>query len=103
MDNGAERPKEFTHIDYSQIPEHMMKGMEGYIEYGWELGGFMYSILTNDLRGTVKRADIVNRNELLEWIDFCLGELPSKSWGSPEAVAYWTQFRRRHHEIKKEI
>jgi len=103
MDKGddGKRPKEFAHVDYSQIPQHMREGMEGYLEYGWELGGFLYSILTNDLRGTVKRADINNRFKLLEWIDFCLGELPGKSWGSPEAVSYWTRFREDHHKSKR--
>lgn len=90
--------KEFTHIDYSQIPEHMIEGLEGYLEYGWEPGGFLYSILTNDLRGAVKRADIKNRFILLTWVDFCLGELPGKSWGSPEAVAYWMRFREEYHK-----
>ncbi len=92
--------KEFTHVDYSQLPEHMREGMEGYLEYGWELGGFLYSILTNDLRGTVKRADVHNRYHLLDWIDFCLEHLPGKSWGSPEAVAYWMKFRQELHKGK---
>ena len=89
--------KEFSYINYDELPEHMRKGMEGYIEYGWEMGGFMYSVLTNDLRGAVKRADIHNRFVLLGWIDFCLGELPGNSWGSPEKVAAWMKFRHRHH------
>lgn len=99
--NEGKRPKEFTHVNYQLIPEHMRENMEGYLEYGWELGGFLYSILTNDLRGTVKRADVSNRYHLLGWIDFCLGELPGQSWGSPEAVAYWMRFREDHHGKKK--
>lgn len=92
-----EDDKQFPHIDYSELPEHMRKSMEGYIEYGHEIGGFMFSILTNDLRGAVKRADIHNRFVLLAWIDFCLGELPSNSWGSVERVTAWMKSRKEHH------
>jgi DNA-binding CsgD family transcriptional regulator len=94
----GKKPKEFTHVNYNLIPDHMRERLEGYLEYGWELGGFLYSILTNDLRGAVKRADVHNRYHFLDWIDFCLGELPGKSWGSPEAVAYWMKFREDHHK-----
>ncbi len=98
LERREKKPKEFGHVDYSQIPEHMREGLEGYIEYGWELGGFLYSVLTNDLLRTVKTADIHNRFKLLQWVDFCLEFLPGKSWGSPEAVAYWTKFREEHHQ-----
>jgi len=97
MENSNKK-KEFTHVDYSPLPPHMREGMEGYLEYGWEPGGFLYSILTNDLRGTVKRADPINQLILLEWIDFCLEHLPGKSWGSPEAVSYWMRFRQKLHK-----
>jgi len=92
--NGGKRPKEFGHVDYIQVPGHMRENLEGFLEHGWELGGFLYSVLTNDLRGAVKRADGKNRLVLLEWVDFCNSELPGKCWGSPEAVAYWMRFRQ---------
>lgn len=98
MNEKKKRPREFSHIDVSQLPEHCRASMIGYLEYGFELGGFMYSILTNDLRGAVKRADTVNRFQLLPWIDFCLGELPGNSWGSPQHVSAWMKFRQDHHK-----
>lgn len=96
--NSGEIPKEFEFVDYSQIPEHMREGLEGYLEFGWELGGFLYCVLTNDLGGALTRADSVNRALLLDWIYFCQKELPGRSWGSPEAVSAWTRFRRDHHK-----
>jgi len=95
--SGGELQKEFEYIDYEQLPPHMKQGMRDYLEEGIPVGGFLHSVLTNDLRGTVKRADTNNRFQLLPWIDFCLGELPGDSWGSSEKVAYWMKFRQKLH------
>jgi hypothetical protein len=37
----------------------------------------------------VGRADHYNRGALAAWVDWCFWCLPSRAWGSREAVAKW--------------
>lgn len=92
----------FGHIDYSKLPEYMRRGMKLYLEYGEELGGFLKAVLANDLHFAVKRADGTNRFNLLTYIDFFLGQLPDRSWGSYENVYYWMLSRKAHHAKEEE-
>lgn len=76
-------------IDYSPLPEHMRGAMERYLENRIEPGGFLTSVLANDLKGAVKRADHINRHRLLEYIDWLLEFGPCGSWGSIGNVRNW--------------
>lgn len=79
------------------LPEHMRDGMKLYLEERIEPGGFMYAVLTNDLREAVSRADATNLRYLTNIVSYCYNEIPSVCWGSVERVNRWL-----HPEEKEE-
>ena len=79
----------YENADWSNIPRHMVGDMKRYIEDGMCPGGFLTSVLENDLRGSVSRADDVNRYHLLDFVQFLYSYAPSPCWGSPEIVSAW--------------
>lgn len=77
------------------LPEHMRRGMELYINEGVEPGSFMMSVLCNDLKEAVGRADHINMRYLTNIVSFCYNDLPHQAWGSPEKVKKWmSQFNK---------
>ena len=77
-------------IDYSKCPaQHMASGMKRYIEQGISPGSFMESVLCNDLKGAVMRADSINVNLLKEWLWWLMEFAPAECWGSPMAFETW--------------
>ena len=92
----------FKKVNYNEIPEYMRRGMKLYLEYGEQPGGFLTAVLANDLHFAVKKADVNNRFHLLQYIDFFLGELPDRAWGSYENVYYWMIHRKAYHAQEKD-
>lgn len=76
-------------IDYSILPDHMRDGARMYIEDGIEPGGFLFSVLANDFKGAVGRADRINRNCLFAWAEWVYNEVPHQAQGSEEKVLLW--------------
>ena len=73
------------------LPEHMIEGMNLYLEHGVKPGSFMTAILCNDLREAVGRADHINIKYITNIVAHCYNYIPSHSWGSPEAVQAWVE------------
>jgi len=96
----ADKKRQFHNVDYSQIPEHMRRGMMLYLEFGEFPGGFLLSVLARDLHFAAKRADVTNRYCFLTWIDFLLSEIPANAWGSYENVYRWMIHRKAYHDNK---
>lgn len=71
------------------VPDHMQGAMDRYISYGIPPGSFLESVLSNDLRGAVTRADNINRHRLAEIVQFLQWAAPMACWGSVEAVNGW--------------
>lgn len=71
------------------LPEHMQGAMKRYLENGIEPGGFLYAILTNDLKGAVTRADHINIKLIPEIVSYCVSEIPASAWGSVAKVEGW--------------
>jgi hypothetical protein len=80
------------------IPETTIETIDNYVKYGYEPGGFIMAVLTNDLIGAVTKADTFNLAVLK---DICLHiywEIPSNAWGSIEKVEnYMKQVRERNN------
>jgi hypothetical protein len=75
--------------EWAEIPHHMRNTAELYLLHGVRPGSFLEAVLENDLAGAVGRADHYNRGALAAWVDWCFWCLPSRAWGSREAVAKW--------------
>lgn len=71
------------------IPSHMRSGLANWIELGIEPGSFLLSVLKNDLRAAVLKADSVNLDCLKNYIIFLDNYAPSDCYGSPEKVQKW--------------
>jgi hypothetical protein len=80
--------KEYTYGDRS-IPEHMREGVENYLLHGIEPGGFMRSVICNDLMGAANKADHVNRQELGHIARWIVLEFPPGSFGSVNRYQDW--------------
>lgn len=76
--------------DYSLVPvPAMAASIEGYIERGEPVGGYLRSLLSHDMMGTVCGADADNYAHLRQWVQFVHFELPSRSHGDAAAVLAW--------------
>jgi len=73
----------------TKIPAHMHGGIQRYMTHGISPGGFLYAVLSNDLKGAFCKADDVNRCWLQQWIEYVILDLPALAQGSQERVQTW--------------
>jgi hypothetical protein len=78
-------------MNYDMIPEHCRASMKAYIERGVPLGGFLSSIVANDLVLAAQQADQHNIYRLKDYALFLHGEAPSEAWGSAKAYQSWVK------------
>ena len=67
--------------------------LELYLMRGYEPGGFLTSVLANDLYLAVGRADHWNKDRLPEIVNEILFRMPGDSYGSYAAVKDWCRDR----------
>jgi hypothetical protein len=81
------------------------ESLENYLMYGFEPGGFLTSVLANDLRLAVGRADHWNQDNLARIVKEVTFKMPAFSIGSYAAVKEWCKDkdgRRSHYAAQKE-
>ena len=71
------------------IPEYMQDGMRQYVLNHIQPGGFLTSVLENNLIGAVKNADHINEHRIVDYVDLVYNYVSSAAWGSPEKVQKW--------------
>ncbi len=84
-------------LEWHKAHEYSFKLMEretmvminDYVLKGWDPGGFLTAVLTNDLNGAFGRADIVNLRAMFSIVSYIHNFAPAGCHGSPEAVHYW--------------
>ena len=74
---------------YEGVPEHTRGALLRYRDKGYEPGGFLVSVLTNDLFGAVSRADMHNLPAIKDICSWVYMRMPSPAWGSREAMEEW--------------
>jgi hypothetical protein len=67
----------------------MHRGITDWIVQGIPGGGFLMSIIRNDLKGAVSRADNINLPKIANFVQFFTGHAPSICWGSEENADSW--------------
>ena len=72
--------------------------IDDYVSDGLPPGGFVTSVLENDLMGAFGRADTQNRRDLYEICNYVYNEIPANSHGSPEKVSAWL---KDHQEVQR--
>ena len=84
--------KEITNqLTKNGIPEHLHGGLVRYVVHRIPPGHFMTALLSNDLLGTINRADDLNVSLIKSWLMVLYNceEIPSGCWGSKDRVEDW--------------
>lgn len=81
----------YNHENYTKVPPLTLKSIDRYARERIPPGGFLRAVLKNDLRMAVAKADNRNRKALWDIVRYCMNEIPSKCWGSPEVVKEWME------------
>ncbi len=71
------------------VPGHLHAGLIAYIIDHVRPGGFLQSVISNDLQGAVQRGGSVSFSYLRKIVDFMNMEAPSSCWGSVEKMESW--------------
>ncbi len=66
--------------------EDLVDSLERYLNAGIPEGGFMTSVLANDLSGAFGRADALNTLRLRKIVQYIYNYFPSSKWGSYEKI-----------------
>lgn len=72
-----------------RIPQHMVEGLDIYINHRIKQGSFLHAVLCNNLKEACLCADNKNLANLPAYINFLYNYAPINCWGSPEKVAAW--------------
>jgi len=79
-------------LDRREVPEHLHDGLIRYLVAGiLSPDSFLHAVLSNDLVGTVRKADAVSRAGLFHLLIFLVNDTPPDAWGSPDKVAEWVE------------
>lgn len=81
--------KTFDWDYFSPVPEHTRGSLERYFLYGIEPGGFLQSVLCNDLVSAVARADHINKQAISGIVEWIANNAPDGSWGHEEYYKEW--------------
>lgn len=71
------------------VPPEIMRSLMLYLTAGIKPGGFLTSVLCNDLAMSVLKASEENLAALPVIVAYCYQEIPSAAWGSPDRVRTW--------------
>lgn len=74
---------------YDVISPDIIETLLNYAYRGVPTGGFLYAVLSNDLRESIARADAHNSLILRPIVTFIYMQLPAPCWGSWEKVDAW--------------
>lgn len=75
--------------DFNTGNNWLDESLENYLMYGYEPGGFLTSVLANDLSMAVVRADAWNRGNLHHIVNEVFHKMPSWAYGSYQRVKEW--------------
>ena len=75
--------------DYDKIPLATVASLNQYTDHHIAPGGFLSSVLANNLVDSFAKADDANRAALWEIAGYCHWELPSQCWGDEAKVRAW--------------
>ena len=71
------------------ITDRMLDCIRDYVEKGFTPGGFLTSVICNDLCSSVFRSDDENLHNLPAFVAYFANETPGTCWGSYEKMQQW--------------
>lgn len=72
-----------------KIPIHLQPGLQRYIRFGTQTGGFLRACLENNEKLARVRAVGAARLAIPDIFEFLENRVPAECWGSPEKVEAW--------------
>lgn len=89
--NAADYPPDHMPDLWEKVPVHLRDGLRAYLVEGRSPGGFLRSLLENDLSMAVSRSryDMSSRACLYDICLYVYNCAPAPSWGSPAKVVEW--------------
>ena len=95
----------FQRLDFSgyKMTEQSKESLYNYFVHGFEPGGFMTAVLSNDLYGAVGRADFVNIDLIGEYARWIESRAPYGSYGDRETVKGWLRKNEYFERFQKEL
>lgn len=73
----------------TSIPNNLHYGLANYIAEQYQPGGFLTSVLENDLVQAVSNGDEDSQDALVKLVKWLYQFAPGDCWGSPEKVRQW--------------
>lgn len=86
--------------DWTSITQECQESLYNYLVYGFEPGGFLTGVLTNDLYRATLSADFENRKRILHYVRLMRDYFPAECFGSPGKMSRW---RRRNNASRERI
>jgi len=80
-------------VEWTHIPELTAHALEHYVLTGAPVGGFLTSVLENNLFAAVSNADKDNTVALPQLVKYIYNRCPGGCWGSPGHVQVWQEHR----------
>ena len=73
------------------VPQNVKDSLDWYVHEGRPTGGFLRSVLANDLMKAVAKADMTNRAVLPDIVGYVFNHVPAEAWGSYYKVESWVK------------
>lgn len=73
------------------VPSHTAESIENYLIRGLQPGGFVTSVLANDLLGAATSCDYINKERIVDIVKWVAAFAPVGSWGSYDNVGGWIE------------
>lgn len=84
------------------LPADLRETIDAYVQHGRPTGDFLRSIIENDLKHAVLRADAVNSALIEVIVGYFYNEAPHDCWGFKGAYSAWITHRRIQASPPKE-
>lgn len=86
-------------VESIQVPDLIKKAIDNYVARRHRPGGFVVSVLENDLKGACGRGDYASLRALPAIVAYCYNEIPAPCWGSREIVDAWVSPEQEDESI----
>ena len=83
--------EKWRRVDWNELDPRLVPGVLRYLVYGVTPGGFLTSVLENDLSAAVGRADGESLAKLRSTMQFVICFLPDACHGKRETVEKWAE------------
>lgn len=85
------------------IPEHIKSAIDGYVDHGHPVGGFVYAVLCNDLFEAAVRADEYSHLCLAGICRYIFNFTPAPCWGSKKKVVAWMKLHQDQPKLAERV